>query len=331
MERAAALALAVLAGGLAPPRVDAQQAAAVGAPSESRTRPSRPRNGGLFVYAGRAMQGFAGGPRGSAAYATALNAVHAALGQRTTIYSVIVPTAQEFYFLNPNQRGRRRERPNIMGTYGLLNSAIRTVDAQAEIAQHTAENIYFRTDHHWTGLAAYYAYRAFCAAAGLTPVPLARLQRRVVNPAWTGSLRRLAPDARLVPDEVEILVPPATAELRSVPRTGLARVVPLFRERSTGYGVFLGGDSPIVRGRTSTRNGRRVILVKNSYGNAFAPHLVSHYEEVVFLDYRSYRGSLARLVAESEMPTDLIFMNGALTSNSTGHCRMLQQLLHGRR
>ncbi len=274
------------------------------------------------------MQSFSGGPGGSTAYAEALNAIHGAVGDRATIYSIIVPTAQEFYLPEP---AHGDERANILGTYSLLADGIRRVDAHAELAAHADENIYFRTDTHWTGLAGYYAYRAFCRAAALEPVPLERMERRVLNGAWLGSLYRITRDSSLRPDEVEILVPPAQAELRIPgPNGDSDRTVPLFRERSPGYSVFLSGDRPITVGTTSTHNGRRVILVKNSYGNAFGVHLVSHYEQVVFIDYRTFRGNLLEILGESEMPTDLLFMNGSLTSNSSRHTAMLLALLEDR-
>lgn len=297
------------------------------APPARSVRRSRARarrsSRGVLIHEGRAMQSFSGGPGGSSAYAQALNAIHRAVGDRATVYSIIVPTAQEFYLPEP---AHGDERANILGTYSLLADGIRPVDAHAELAAHADENLYFRTDTHWTGLAGYYAYRAFCRAAGVDPVPLERMERRVLNHAWLGSLYRITRDSSLRADEVEILVPPAQAELR-IPGGDADRTMPLFRERSPGYSVFLGGDRPITVGTTSTRNGRRAILVKNSYGNAFGVHLVSHYEEVVYIDYRTFRGSLLEVLGESQMPTDLLFMNGSLTSNSSRHTAMLLALL----
>lgn len=283
---------------------------------------------GILIRDGRAMQSFGGGPSGAPAYARLVNAIHRTVGDRATVYSAIVPTAQEFY-LPAGSRGRvRDERPNILGTYARLSPGVRTVDVHSELAAHTAEDLYFRTDHHWTGLGAYYGYRAFCRAAELEPVPLERMDRRVVARGWRGSLYRLTRDPDLREEQIEIAVPPARAEVRVSSTRG--RVIPLFRDGARGYGVFLGGDYPMLRARTSTHNGRRAILVKNSYGNAFAVYLVSRYEELVLIDYRSFHGSLARVVDESEEPTDLIFMNGTQTANSRAHTALIERLLAAR-
>jgi hypothetical protein len=313
----------------ADPAVERDEAEEGAETSSARQVTTRFLSAGILIRDGRAMQSFGGGPSGAPAYARSLNTIHAAVGNRATVYSVIVPTAQEFYLPEGARNRVRYERPNILGTYARLSPGIRTVDVHAELAAHTAENLYFNTDHHWTGLGAYYGYRAFCRSAGLDPVPLERMDRRVVRERWLGSLFRLTRDPDLRADRVEIAVPPAEAEVH-VPGRGSDRIVPLFRHESPGYEVFLGGDHPIMRVRTSMRNGRRAILVKNSYGNAFAPYLVSHYEELVFVDYRSYGGTLRRLLAESERPTDLIFMNGTLTANSRAHTALIERLLDGR-
>ena len=41
-----------------------------------------------------------------------------------------------------------------------------TVDVADTLSAHSGENIYYRTDHHWTSLGAYYAY---CAWRGVQP------------------------------------------------------------------------------------------------------------------------------------------------------------------
>ena len=154
------------------------------------------------------------------------------------------------------------------------------------------------------------------------------MERHVTHEGWLGSLHRLTRDPELRADDVEVVIPPVSAEAR-VRRAGRVRVLPLFDEDARGYEVFLGGDHPLMRVSSATRSGRRAILVKNSYGNAFAPYLVSHYEEIVLVDYRTFHGRLSALLDESEMPTDLIFLNGVMTTNSRSHTARLRELMRG--
>ena len=296
------------------------------AESDAATRVSA----GVLIRDGRAMQVFGGRDEGAPGYARAINEIHAAVGDRATLYALIVPTAQTFYLPRGSSRRGRDERPSILGTYARLDPGIRAVDAHAELAEHTGEAIYFRTDHHWTGLGAYYGYRALCRAAGREPIAIERMQRRVVDERWLGSLFRLTRDRELRPDAVEILVPPGSEGVQLRRGTHETPYV-LFAEHLGGYEVFLGGDRPLIRLHTASGGGRRAIVVKNSYGNALVPYLVPHYEEIVLVDYRLYQGGIVPIVEESDMPTDLVFVNGAITASSSAHSELIAGLAHRRR
>src|SRR5690606_12573502 len=129
------------------------------------------------------------------------------------------------------------------------NPGVTTIDVVAALRAHAGEYIYFRSDHHWTGLGAYYAYRAFCAAAGLEPLELSAMEARR-REGFRGSLYRFTRDSQLgkSPDHVDYWLPPVEV---SVARYGakMVRVPikgPLIRERGAHYGVFLGGDMPLI-------------------------------------------------------------------------------------
>ena len=94
--------------------------------------------------------------------------------------------------------------------------------------------------------------------------------------------------------------------------------------------MFLGGDHPLMIATTSVRNGKSVMLVKNSYGNPFAIFLLAHYERVVVVDYRYQKRALAKLVKEHEID-DLVFLNVSSLSASRSHQRHLRTMLRDRR
>ncbi|MBO5657161.1 MAG: hypothetical protein J6R94_03155, partial [Agathobacter sp.] len=58
------------------------------------------------------------------------------------------------------------------------------------------------------------------------------------------------------------------------------------------------------------------VVIKDSYGNAFVPYLVDHYDKVYVVDFRYWTGSLMDFVNENEID-DVLFVNGlsALTSS----------------
>ena len=128
------------------------------------------KNGSVFIYKGQAMSMFGGSQSMGKWYADVVSSYASALPE-VQVYDIVVPTSIEFYLPEKYKDISAPEKPNIDYIYSQMSDAVKTVDAYGEIAKHTDEYIYFRTDHHWTVTGAYYAYAAFCKEAGFTPAP----------------------------------------------------------------------------------------------------------------------------------------------------------------
>lgn len=137
-----------------------------------------------------------------------------------------------------------------------------------------------------------------------------------------GSLFRMTQDPQLgrAPDVTEYPVPPV--EYQSVSYVGAKYDVPQKRrfldESAEGYLVFMGGDAALMAAKTKVKNGRRALLVKNSFGNPLGPMLLPHFEQVVVADYRMYFGTIASLVKRFRI-TDVFVQNATLTANDPYH------------
>lgn len=289
----------------------------------------------LFIYEGRAMEIFGGNCNMAQSYARTINKYQAALqGKGVQIYDIAVPSSIEYFAPGQYKKQYSTEKKNIDCVYGALDPAIKGVDAHGSIAAHTNENIYFRTDHHWTGLGAYYAYTAYCTSAGLTPLALDQMEHKQKT-GYLGSLYWLTRDSRLKenPDTVDYWKIPGkyktTVYHKGNETKGFAGTI--YAESASGangYGVFLGGDYPFMKIESDNKNGKKAVLVKNSYGNPFATYLPYHYETVFVVDYRYYGGSLLELI-EKEKITDLIFLNGVFSINTSWHIMMVGKVMHG--
>ena len=88
-----------------------------------------------------------------------------------------------------------------------------------------------------------------------------------------------------------------------------------YAKGSNAYGVFLGGDFPVMRVKSDLKNGRKVLILKDSYGNAFSPYLASHFEEVYIIDFRYFNGSIKDLVKKNNI-TDILFGHNVYVANS---------------
>ncbi len=279
------------------------------------------------------MQLFGGTSQSALAYAQVINAYAERLAGKVKVHSVVVPSAVSFYLPPDHSHRTRSERENLAMLASALRPDVSSPDTFPALEAHAAdEPLYFRTDHHWNGLGAYRAYEAFCRSLGFTPVALSAL-RHGQKPGFVGSYASFTrdPSLRAAPDVVDHYDPPITytaTRFMDPSGTGTGQPARFVDPQHRGYLVFLGGDAPLLHARTDVKNGRRAIFVKNSFGNAFAPLLLSHFEELYVVDYRYYAGSLDALVEKSGA-TDLIFFNVTLLANAAPHRQRIAALGRG--
>jgi hypothetical protein len=291
--------------------------------------------GGVLLHDGQALFMFQGTDRGAQGYAHAVNTwVELVAKKRAGMTSTVVvtPTSSHFY-LPPAARARTTsEAKNLAAMRDALLPEVRFADVIAEMEGHQDQPLFYKSDHHWTGLGAYYAYRAWAKAAGVTPLELSAFDKRSV-PGVAGSFWSLtqAPELRHADKESYYYVP-KTVKFDGTQYTGPQQKTPVpqpfFAEKSRGYIVFLGGDIPLLASNTTAGTGRTALVIKNSYGNAFAPYLLPHFDRVVVLDYRYVSRNIQDIV-DTFGVTDLVFVNATITANSGAHQERMRQVARG--
>jgi hypothetical protein len=284
----------------------------------------------MVVHNGMAIQYFGGNATMAARYAQAINKFRTALPASVRIYNVVVPSHYDLYMPAEFKRSSNSEKKNIDIIYSNLNPGIIAVDAWTPMMAHKDEYLFFRTDHHWTGAGAYYAYAATAERAGMQPLPLSQMQTRVQK-NWLGSLYALTRDERLKehPDTAVCYMIPNSVKTTRYTDENITKPIPAsLYFKGGGYGMYLGGDFPLMKIETGNRIGRSVVIIKNSYGNAFAPYFAANFDKVFIIDYRYYNHSLPDLVKENGI-TDVVFINGSFSANTSWHIMRIEKLLKG--
>ncbi len=286
---------------------------------------------GVFVFKNRAFEMFGGGEAMGKTYAEVINSYNRLLKPDIQVYNLLIPVALEFEITEKYAKLQKPNRPAIENIYNSEDPEIKKVWAIDEIRKHREEYIYFNTDHHWTSLGAYYAYRAFCNTAGLTPVNIDTVVSKV-KPAFLGSLYRLTKDPALQnnPDSVRYyLFKDSVAFFIGSAKIGQwSKSKSMYAEGASGsnsYGVFLQGDQPIVKMETLKKNGRKIAIVKESYGNAFAPFLTNNYEKVIVVDQRYYTGDFVAML-KAEGINELLFINNVFAAHTPFHINKIKGL-----
>jgi DHHW protein len=284
----------------------------------------------VFVFKNRAFEMFGGGPAMGKAYADVINSYNRLLKPGVQVYNLIIPVALEFEITEKYAKLQKPNRPAIENIYNNEDPEIKKVWAIDEIRKHRNEYIYFNTDHHWTSLGAYYAYRAFCETAGLTPVSIDTIPFKT-KPAFLGSLYRLTRDPGLQsnPDSVRYYLFRDSINFYVGSNTiGAWNKSKMYGEGASGpnsYSVFLQGDLPIVKIETQKKNGRKIAVVKESYGNAFAPWLSNNYEKVIVVDQRYYTGDFIKML-KAEGINELLFINNIFAAHTPFHYNKIRDL-----
>lgn len=176
------------------------------------------------------------------------------------------------------------------------------VDTYAALIEHNDEYIYFRTDHHWSALGAYYVYEAVCQAAGYEPAALEDFEIWDQG-EFEGSLFWRAPyPQKLRRDQVYAYIPEGDIDVVVHDSNGGFKNSQLLfdttnRELNTKYLIFLGTDYAMTEiTNNSLPDGPTCILVKDSFGNAICPFFTQNYHKIYAIDYRKYTANLNWLV-----------------------------------
>ncbi|MFZ5828427.1 MAG: DHHW family protein [Bacillota bacterium] len=310
------------AGVNAPPQESAQGDTQEGLDSKSA----------ILVLGERAMELYRFSAPASQRYADTINRFQAGLPEGVQTYVLLAPIQIEFH---SNEKYRALSSPQkeaIQAVYDRLNEGVMPVDAYTPIQQHIDQYLYFRTDHHWTALGAYYAYTAFIQATGNTPVSLDQFEvEQFGGFLGTTYARTLNKRLEKTPDTVFVYKPQVKYQYDIYWTPGQPARSDLFNlanAQSKGkYGLFLGGDVPLGRIRTEVKNGRKIAVIKDSYANAFIPYLVAHYEEVYVIDPRQFTQNIHAFIREESI-NEVLFLNYILVTSLDGYAPLLEAMMN---
>jgi len=195
-----------------------------------------------------------------------------------------------------------------------LSEDVYFVDTVSLLREHNDEYIYFRTDHHWTALGAYYVYEAICEQLDLEPASLEEDFELWDQGRFIGSLYYKAPKTKaLKEDNVYAYNPTDDMTTRIYKKGGSSFEHTVLTDMSKSnanakYMTFLAGDHPLVRiVNNDLPDAGNVLVIKDSFGNAMAPFFTMNYHKVYIVDYRYYSESMSSMIKSFEID-DVIFL-----------------------
>ncbi|NLF35114.1 MAG: hypothetical protein GX585_04025 [Clostridiales bacterium] len=185
----------------------------------------------------------------------------------------------------------------------------RWVDVGGALSSHSQEALYYRTDHHWTSLGAFYGYEAIMEAMGLSAVPLSSYEKETVSTSFCGTVFSSSGVRWVAPDSIDFYVPEDGISVVSwfdgSPRAG-ALYDRSRLETKDQYAAFLGGSQSLCVIRTGHIDAPKLLVVRDSYSDCLAPFLTAHFSEVHLFDPRYNTSALSAYVEEQEIDVALV-------------------------
>ncbi|WP_315365650.1 DHHW family protein [Oribacterium sinus] len=275
--------------------------------------------GSLYLNGDSAYELFYFSEKAVRAHASLLNTVQA-MFPKLKLSAMIVPNSFGV-ILDPKVQEKLASSgmdQAIAYSYSLMDKRVNTVNVFDALSAHKKEYIYFRTDHHWTQLGAYYAYQEYCKSMGYSTKPLSDYQK-LDFPEFYGTFyffMNRPESLKGHPDQVTAY----QGSMNSMQYTdskGNLQEGKLINDASqmlpgNKYNCFMLGDHGYVEIHNEGAPRKKSILIlKDSYGNAFVPLLAQDYRDVYVVDYRHYQGNASSLIQEKGIE-EILFLNNIM-------------------
>lgn len=226
------------------------------------------------------------------------------------VYFALIPDKSDLYAsLLPKNAPNDSEKEVIDYCYGQSNAT--NVDMYSALSAHTDEYIFYRTDHHWTSLGAYYGLSALAESMGL-PCPAldSYTDRHVVSEEFYGTTWSSSGFSWVDPDTMEIFVnAPESLKVTSYPQGSPVEGKLYdfsFLEKKDKYSMFMGGNCPMHVIETGNEDKPSLLILRDSYTDSLIPFLLDDFSEIHVLDLRYYRASLKAYIEQNDFDNVLV-------------------------
>lgn len=239
--------------------------------------------------------------------------------QNIKVQLMLVPTASTIldnylpkYYYDYNQ---------IELIKSLNDESINRIDVGETLQEHQYEEIYYKTDHHWTSLGAYYAYQAWKPST----LPLEAYKHEVLSNEFLGTLYS---KVKVQPKEKDRMDAYYLSDDQEVEYNLSGNPTNTFYERGylnkkDKYSVFFNGNQGITKIKGYGNEGK-LLIIKDSYANTFAQFATADYKEVHLIDLRNTYMSIDQYIEEQQI-TDVLVLYNFINFTQDNHLYLLNK------
>lgn len=245
----------------------------------------------------------------------------ASSNKKLKVSMMLIPNKVDVYsHLMPKNAPVDSQTDYLKAVTSMLNNKVRMVDVEQTFNKlKNSEQLYYKTDHHWTTDGAFYAYTDFCKALNIEPTSQNNFNRSQASDSFRGSLYYKTGAEIGKPEDIYLYLTQDNAPVITKYYDTKKKVPSLYDSSKLSardqYEVFTGGNHSQIKIRTSVETERKILVIKDSYANAMIPFLATSFSEISVVDMRYFTGSLSDVINNNDV-TDVLFLYNVNTFNA---------------
>lgn len=205
-----------------------------------------------------------------------------------------------------------------------LNDKNIILDTASILQEHKDEYIYYKTDHHWTSLGAYYAYTQWAQSIGITPLNQSEFDIKILSDEFYGTIHSKL-NINTHADTIKAYYPKNKIDYTIKYNLENKQYDTVYNmdalKTKDKYSVFLNGNNAIAQISTNIDNNRNLLIIRDSFANCFVPFALNHFENISVIDLRYYNAGIEQYINDNNITDILILYNTikfAQDKNSSG-------------
>lgn len=236
-------------------------------------------------------------------------------------FVMVAPSSAGIYMDKlPNNAPQINQKEQVIDyIYGSLSDRVSSIDVYNTLYASKSEYIYYRNDHHWTSLGAYYAYNVAIQRLGFNPISYDKFNIEHTNNDFKGTFYSKSLYNGIKADTIDIYTMDKSKGIQSMVVNNGSNETEFdtlydrsYLDTKDKYGMFLSENNPIVTVKTNVDNEKKLLVIKDSYANSFVPFLSEHYSEITILDLR-YIGITSENIVNINDFNQVLFLYNAST------------------
>jgi hypothetical protein len=227
------------------------------------------------------------------------------------VYFGLIPGASDIWHGKLPQNAPNSSQKELIGDCYSRCSA-KCIDIYSLLQSHSSEDIYYRTDHHWTSLGAYYGYEALSASMGYTAPDISTYDRKTVTNSFCGTNWSSSGFTWVKPDSIETFVDDSGVDVDNYSKGADSAPVQSglyakdFLDKKDKYSYFMGGVTPLLHVKTENSSAPSLLIIRDSYTDSLLPFLTQNYSDIYVIDLRYFRNNAAEFAKDKQVDSVLI-------------------------